>query len=207
MDRAAVQARSAWHTSSDLLRRLQESPADPGWTAFYKRYAPLVLSFACRKGCDLHQAEDVLQETMVKLARTLPRFRYDRDKGHFRAYLLKVVQNLIWANWVKTARKQKAEAEQELRVSLANNELEKEWDRAWQANVVAEAMDRVRTRISRTTYDSFIFYAVDGQPADTVAKQLGIERNAVYQHRNRVIRLLRDEVDRITSGMEWERWN
>jgi len=195
---------SAWHTSTSLLNRLKESASNPSWGVFYRRYAPLVLSFARRKGCDPQQAEDVLQETMLRLARTLPRFRYDRDKGGFRAYLLKVVQNVIWSDLAKATRKKTAEAELQRSVSLPSADIEEEWDRAWQANIAAEAMDRVRTRITPTTYESFLLYAVEGRSADAVAGQLGIDRNAVYQHRNRIIRLLRDEVERIACDREWE---
>lgn len=195
---------SAWHTSTSLLARLKESPANPSWSVFYRRYAPLVLSFARRKGCDPQQAEDVLQETMLRLVRALPGFRYDRQRGGFRAYLLKVVQNVIWSDLAKASRKRTAEAEVHRSVSLPSAKIEKEWERAWQANLVAEAMDRVRTRITQTTYESFLLYAVEGRSALAVARQLGIDRNAVYQHRNRTIRLLRDEVERIACDREWE---
>ena len=82
-------------TSASLLVRLRDVGNEDAWDDFYRLYSPLILSFACRRGCTPDDAADVLQETMVRLLRTFPGFSYEPALGSFRSFLLKVVDARI----------------------------------------------------------------------------------------------------------------
>ena len=190
----------ATQTSETLLERVRDAADNEAWTRFYSLYAPLIAAFSRQKGCSESMTGDVLQETMVRLAKVMPRFRYDREKGQFRSYLLKVVHDRIRdafrrENW---RRRCQLSPEPEL---IAGTEAThgkmpgREWGEMWDLNLLAYALDRVRARIEPLTYRSFEMYVMQENPVEAVQRKLGIrDRNLVYQHKNRVIRLLRREI-------------
>ena len=79
-------------TSTTLLKALGADANSPRWTEFVARYRPLMESFLLSKFPDV-DAEDVMQETLIVLARKLPDYKYAPDtKGHFRNYLLGILK-------------------------------------------------------------------------------------------------------------------
>lgn len=188
-------------TSSSLLARLRD-PADAGsWDRFYSFYAPLIMGFCRRNGCSEAMAHDVLQESMMQILKILPGFEYDRHKGEFRSFLLKVVHGRL-----KDAYKRErlyarspsgsgtpwmhAVADPSPEVPCAD------WDALWDANLLRCALQRVEARVEPLTYRSFVMHELEGAPVQRIQQELGIpNRNAVYQHRNRLLRLLRQEVE------------
>ena len=80
-------------TSTTLLKAIGADADSPRWTEFVARYQPVMESFLDRNFPSV-SAEDVMQETMIVLARKLPEYHYAPDtKGHFRNYLLGILKN------------------------------------------------------------------------------------------------------------------
>ena len=86
-------------TSSTLLEKLRQSPADPAsWARFVDRYGPRIYAWCRRWGLQDADAQDVAQDILLKLSRTLTTFEYDRSRS-FRAWLRAVVRN-AWQDWL-----------------------------------------------------------------------------------------------------------
>ena len=80
-------------TSTTLLKAIGADADSPRWTEFVARYQPVMKSFLVDKFPDV-DADDVMQETLIVIARKLPNYRYAPDvKGHFRNYLLGILKN------------------------------------------------------------------------------------------------------------------
>lgn len=47
----------------------------------FSGYGRLIYNFARKAGLDDADAPDVMQETMLTVSKTMPRFRYDRSRG------------------------------------------------------------------------------------------------------------------------------
>jgi len=188
-------------TSISLLARLRDTQDGEAWNRFYAMYSPLIAAFARRQGCSEEAVGDVLQETMVSLLRCMPSFSYEPSRGRFRSLLLKIVDNKIADAHRRRSREQAFVAEAEQDVVLVE-ELHGEapvadpeqWDRLWRENLLVKALAVARKRVNGVTYRSFELHALKGVPAADVAEQLGITAGAVYQHRNRIIKLLRKEI-------------
>jgi len=45
------------------------------WARFYRDYAPWIENVLCDKGLGVHDAEDVIHETLVELTRIMPTYR------------------------------------------------------------------------------------------------------------------------------------
>src|SRR5262245_3729852 len=76
-------------TQSSLLRQIRTLSNAPGWTRFFETYAPLIERFAIKSGLSAVESEDVVQNTMIQVSKTIPDFEYDRTKGSFKGWLFK----------------------------------------------------------------------------------------------------------------------
>jgi len=193
-----------------VQHRLQDASDDEAWERFYHTYWALIVSFAVRKGCTRTMADDVLQETMIRLTRVMPAFVYDREKGRFRAFLLTIVRN---ATVDRLRREQKyaamGESDNDRTTWSARVEdevtpppWEEDWAREWEHHVLRQALAAVKERVEPETYESFRLYVLEERSVAEVCGTLGMDRNTVYQHRNRLIRMLRTEVKRIDAELE-----
>jgi DNA-directed RNA polymerase specialized sigma24 family protein len=64
-------------TRESLLRRLTDCQDQASWQEFYAMYRDLIWRFALKAGCTESEAEEVVQETVIAVARKLPEFKYD----------------------------------------------------------------------------------------------------------------------------------
>lgn len=189
-------------TSASLLIQLRDPDDARAWERFYNVYAPLILAFAHRNGCSDDDARDVLQETMVCILRSLPSFRYDPAKGKFRSYLLRIVDSRIKDAWRRRQREAALDralvaAGPDRNPGPAPATAPTEWKRLWQHNLLLQALSRIRRRTDPRTYRSFELYVLQGQPVAAVQAELSCSANTVYQHRHRMLRRLRREVDKL----------
>lgn len=190
-------------TRESLLDSLKVENAHEAWREFYHLYWAALLRYARKLGLGEHQAEEVLQETMVALMRLLPHFAYDRGKGKFRNFLLTIVHRKSLAMLRRNSRNSEV-VWKELRDGLADPygngaTADAEALALWQEALWEEAIRRVRDdgRLANRTYPVFEAYVLQRRPATEVAQTFGLKENAVYQIRNRILRRVHAEVERL----------
>lgn len=191
-------------TNESLLDRLRADNAHDAWREFFATYWGVILRYARKLGLRPDQAEDVLQETMVVLMRTLPEFVYDRRKGRFRNFLLTIVHRRALAALRRDSRLRNVTWEAQPVLSAEdpfgnNGASDREALARWQDSLLEEAIRRMRQdgRFSGNTLAVFEAYVVRREPAEVVARRFRLAENAVYQIRNRLLRRLRAEVRRL----------
>jgi RNA polymerase sigma-70 factor (ECF subfamily) len=79
-------------TRVTLLNRLKDKGSDAGWQEFFDTYWKLIYGVARRSGLSDAEAQDVVQETMIAVARHMPGFNYDPANGSFKAWLLNMTR-------------------------------------------------------------------------------------------------------------------
>jgi RNA polymerase sigma-70 factor (ECF subfamily) len=191
-------------TGSTLLRLLR-NPADPqAWEAFVDRYTPIVAGW-CR-GWKLQSADvqEVTQEVLLKLARHIRKFPYDPAKGHFRGWLLALTRN-VWRDFQDSRRRagqgsgdphiQRLLEEQEDRTGLAEA-----LDQGFMLELYEEARARVQLRVSRESWQAFQLLALEGWSGSEVAAKLEMKVVTVYTAKNRVQKMLQEEVQKLEGG-------
>ena len=70
-----------------------------------------------------------------------------------------------------------------------------EWDAAWEKNLLAQALERVRERIEERQFQVFDLNVMKAWPAKDVAQTLGISVARIYLTKQRVAALLKKEGD------------
>src|SRR5215469_6266576 len=79
-------------TRTTLLERLKDWRDNPSWQEFFNTYWKLIYGFAIHSGLHEVEAQDVVQETMVSVAKHIPNFKYDRTIGSFKHWLLNMTR-------------------------------------------------------------------------------------------------------------------
>ena len=83
-------------THVSLLARLSDEADRTAWHDFCSRYGEMIRHFARQQQLQPADIDDVLQDVLVALTRSMPGFRYDPAKGKFRSYLKTVVVRVVY---------------------------------------------------------------------------------------------------------------
>ena len=82
-------------TRRSLLSRLRDLDDRESWRTFFDLYWRMLYNVARRAGLSEADAQDVVQETVVAVARQMPEFHYDRAKGTFKHWLFRIVRRRV----------------------------------------------------------------------------------------------------------------
>jgi RNA polymerase sigma factor (sigma-70 family) len=212
-------------TRPSLLNRLKSGDDPQCWQEFYRTYGGLIRFFAEKAGLTADEAEEVVQETAIGVARRLPEFIYDPKVCRFKTWLLNLVRWRIQdqlrrrvgvhasacASPQNSADTLKRELQRDETTSTATVErvpdphlpdFGAEWDAAWEKNLLAQALERVRDRIEERQFQVFDLNVMKGWPAADVAQTLGISVARVYLTKHRVSALVKKEVVRLEKVVQ-----
>src|SRR5215470_10577978 len=83
----------SYPTRPSLLQRLKDPQDNRSWQEFNDIYGRLIFGFSLKAGLTEDEAQEVVQETLIAVARNLPEFRYDPKLCSFKTWLLNL------SNW------------------------------------------------------------------------------------------------------------
>jgi RNA polymerase sigma-70 factor (ECF subfamily) len=199
-------------TRQSLLSRLRDWQDQDGWQQFFDTYWRLIYRVARQAGFDDAAAQDVVQNTFIYLSRRMPKFRYDRARGSFKAWLRRVTRSRISVFRRRAEAKEPPLPEQGLEEDDANlwesipdpagDALDEVWQREWEDNLVKAALRRVRSKVSAEQLMIFELAALGEVPLKQVAHKLDVSLMQVYLARHRVGKLFKEEVQRLRKETE-----
>ncbi|HEX5223260.1 MAG TPA: sigma-70 family RNA polymerase sigma factor [Verrucomicrobiae bacterium] len=201
-------------TRQSLLTRLHDCADQEGWREFFDSYWRLIYNVARKSGLADAEAQDVVQNTFVYLARRMPRFRYDRTRGAFKSWLRAVTRSRIsvYRRREKADPKFKLEplyGDEDEDSSLieqmpdpAADRLDEVWQREWEENLLKSAFRRVRSKVTSQQLLIFRTASIEKLSAGQVARKLGVSLAQVYLARHRVGKLLKAEVEQLRRETE-----
>jgi RNA polymerase sigma factor (sigma-70 family) len=195
-------------TRESLLTRLKDWDDSQSWEEFFNTYGKLIYSVGCRAGLTDAEAQDVVQETILAVAKEMPSFHYDRSRGSFKSWLLTITRHRIADQFRKKHYHYDGERrprEETLHTALlekhldANFNLNDAWDQEWKKNLLELATDTVRQRVSPGQYQLFHLHVLLNLPARTVAQRLGVKLTEVYFAKYKISALVRKEIKRLET--------
>jgi RNA polymerase sigma-70 factor (ECF subfamily) len=192
-------------TRASLLERLKDWQDQQGWQEFFDLYWQLIYNTSLRAGLNDAEAQDVVQETLISVARQMPGFQYDPGKGSFKAWLLNLTRWRITDQWRKrdkhAAEHRPAPADDGNRTATVEriaappeHGIEGIWDEEWGRHTMDTALQQVRRKVKPAQYQVFDLYVIKEWPVNKVAETLGIKASQVYLIKHRVSRLLQEEL-------------
>ena len=194
-------------TRRSLLTRLKDWEDQEAWREFFDLYWRLVYSVARRAGLGEAEAQDVVQETMVVVAKQMPGFRYDPARGSFKSWLHTVIRGRLCRHWRKAAlpRLDAATAEPDdfsedaefVGEAVAPPEFENIWQSVWEQNLIAAALRRVQAKVSPRQYLLFSLATLKEVPTHVIKERYEASRTQIYLAKLRVGRLFKTELERL----------
>ena len=189
-------------TRQSLLSRLKDWDDQEGWKVFFDTYWRLIYNAAIRSGLTEAEAQDVVQETIISVCKSMQTFEYDQN-GSFKGWLMRLTSWRIQDQFRK--RQQLINPKQrETRTSTDALErvpdpngfgLEKTWDQEWEQNIIGAAIERVKRQVDGKQYQVFDLYVLKKWPVSRVSKSLGINRGKVYLAKHRINKLIKKEIE------------
>ncbi len=197
-------------TRPSLVAGLQAGDEDR-WHEFFRTYSPVVRGFALKAGLTETEADEVVQETYIGVARNVEEYRYDPAKCRFKTWLLNLaswrVKNQYRKRRLWDDRRQRTVEEEDQDLSSAldtdflklasPDALSALWEAEWREKLLAAALEKVRGNFSATQFQVFDLNVLKEWPAREVARSLGMSLAGVYLAKHRVAKAVRQEMYRL----------
>jgi RNA polymerase sigma factor (sigma-70 family) len=191
-------------TRKSLLSRLKHWDDQKSWRDFYDTYSRLVYDIALKAGLTETEAEDVVQETVVAVAKGIQNFNYSPETCAFKTWLHGITKRQVANQFRKRQGKGRVleplagpDGEPSQVDDLpdpASRALDQAWDREWEANLLAAAADRVKAKVSPAQYQIFDYHVLQGHSVRETSRALGINAARVYLAKHRISAQVREEV-------------
>jgi RNA polymerase sigma factor (sigma-70 family) len=190
-------------TRRSLVDRLANWDDHRRWQDFFDRYWKLIYSAARKAGLTDCEAQEVVQETVITVAKKIDKLHYDPALGSFKGWLLQITRWRIADQFrrrdsVQTRRdgadsnRKTATIERLADTNLVD--LDAVWEREWQENLMDIAIARVKKKVDPKQFQIFDCYVRKEWPAQKVAAQLQVSVGQVYLARHRIAVLLKKEI-------------
>jgi RNA polymerase sigma factor (sigma-70 family) len=163
------------------------------WREFDSIYRPMLFAFVRKQGLNDFEANDVVQDTFVKL---LGKIRtYNRERCKFRTWLFTVAHNALVDYARRRATQRKAVdgwVAAVLHSSASDSvKMEEQWAKLHRTKILHHALKTVRARTSRRTWACFDQRLLRDRPGAEIAAELGLESSTVFVNACRVLKRVR----------------
>jgi RNA polymerase sigma-70 factor (ECF subfamily) len=195
-------------TRRSLLDRLKNWDDRTGWQEFFDTYWKVIYGVAIKAGLTDTEAQEVVQETVIAVARNMQEFKYDPAVGSFKSWLLHTTRWKIVDQFRRRAPRHAAlHRRSNTRTSAttlinripdpASLNLDPVWDEEWEKNLFDTARERIKQRVSDRQYQMFDLYVVKDWPVKKVAAALGVSAARIYLAKHQVAALIRKEIKKL----------
>jgi RNA polymerase sigma-70 factor (ECF subfamily) len=198
-------------TRRSLLDRLKNWEDQESWRDFFDTYWKLIYGVAVRAGLHDVEAQEVVQETLITVAKKMPGFQYDPSLGSFKNWLLTTTRWKIGDQYRKRTPLRalpSAPVEELDQITTiesipdtANETLDEVWEQEWKKAIFDAALARIKGKVKAEQYQMFDLYAVKNWTVERVAQTLGCSAARVYLAKYRISALLKKEIKRLEKTM------
>jgi RNA polymerase sigma-70 factor (ECF subfamily) len=198
-------------TRHSLLQRLKNWEDQASWQDFFDTYAKLIYGVALKAGLTDAEAQDVVQETVMTVAKNIKDFQVGSEHGSFKGWLLKITRWRIADQFRKRPEAAPLTAHgsgDTIRTSTtdriadpASLNLDAVWDADWEQNLLDAAMEKVQQQVEPAQFQMFHLHVMRQWTAEKVAQKLGVKIGKVYFAKYKISRLIKKEAKRLEA--EW----
>ena|SRR2546427_5112859 len=202
-------------TRRSLLARLKNWDDQESWQDFFNTYWRLIYSVAIKAGLSDAEAQDVVQETVLTVAKKIGVFKSDPTIGSFKGWLLRITRRRIADHFEKCGKVGQSSSasaggtpvlpsDDSTRTATIERvpdpvsfNLDACWEEEWQKNLLHAATEKVKNCVSPKQFQMFELYGLREWPVQKVAATLGVSAAQVYLAKHRIANLLKKEVKRL----------
>jgi RNA polymerase sigma factor (sigma-70 family) len=207
--RATPEAEELIPTRASLLSRLKDWEDQTSWKVFFDTYWRLIYNAAVKAGLSDAEAQDVVQETVISVFKSMPDFQYRAANGSFKSWLLTLTAWRIGDQFRKRQQNiKRADRPADSTAGTATVEqvpdpagfaLGAIWDEEWERNLMNAAVERVKRAVDPKQYQIFDLYVLRNWPAGKVARTLKLNLGRVYLAKHRIGAMIRKEIQQLKT--------
>lgn len=207
----ATVTESSLLTRRSLLSRLRDLDDAESWRVFFDTYWQLLYNVARKSGLPEAEAQDVVQETVIGVARQMPAFHYDPAKGTFKQWLLRITRRRIVDQWRRAYRQPPQvdlataaleEDESEALIDPEAGRIAEAWEEEWEHYVLAQAIDQVKHEVNPKHFQIFECLVLKEWPVARVTETLGTNAALAYLARHRVSRAVKSRARALREELQ-----
>jgi RNA polymerase sigma-70 factor (ECF subfamily) len=203
-------------TRHSLLARLKDWGDQTSWQDFFDTYSKLIYNVAVKAGLTDAEAQEVVQETVIAVAKKIGEFKTDPARGSFSAWLMRLTRwriadqyrkrpkvgqasCLSWAGETPALRSDDTGSTATLdRIpDPAGVELESVWQAEWEKHLLTTALEQVKRQVSPRQYQMFDLHELQKLSVQDTARTVQTSAASVYMAKYRVGRLLRKALKKL----------
>ena len=194
-------------TRKSLIARLENWEDQRTWDEFYQTYWRLIYSVGLKAGLRSEEAFDVVQETILSIAKQSKKRLYDPEQGSFKTWLMNMTRwriNDQFRKRKKDTAMAGGEWDNERKTDVIDrfedpkgDLLARMWDVEWKKNLADAALAGVKAQVSPKQYQIFDYYVVKQWEAKKVQSHLGVSIAQVYLAKQRVGAVLKRELAKL----------
>jgi RNA polymerase sigma-70 factor (ECF subfamily) len=186
-------------TSASLLIRIRDCEDREAWEQFSCIYRPAIIRFAKQKGLQNADAEDLAQQVLLSVSKSIRGWEPDSNRASFRTWLLRVSHNAV-VNALTRRNPDRASGNTQV-LQLLNQSPASDESELLTIEVRREvfrfAAGEIESEFHSDTWQAFWLTAIEQIPIEVVSEQLGKNAGSVYAARSRVMRRLKEKVQEL----------
>jgi RNA polymerase sigma factor (sigma-70 family) len=193
-------------TRESLIGRLKNWADQKSWQEFYDVYSPLIYGVAVKAQLTHSEAQDVVQETTIAVAKAIGRFEYRRGTCNFKTWLHAVTKRQVANQFRKRLgrglllEKLPGEIEDPQFPDIpdpASHAMDEMFMKEWEQTLLDAACERVKLKVSPDQFQIYDYYALQGHGAIETARALNVSPAKVYIAKTRIGKMIREEIGRL----------
>jgi RNA polymerase sigma-70 factor (ECF subfamily) len=188
-------------TRPSLLVRIRDESDREAWRQFVDLYAPVIYSFARKRGLQDADAADLTQDVFRAVAGAIKSLEYDPRRGSFRGWLYTVARNKLNDFQDRQRRHWRGRGDSATQIFLENQPAPEEdsalWEQEYEQRLFAWAAEQIRGDFKDSTWQAFWKVAVEGLSGEQTAKALRMSVGAVYVAKSRVLARLKKQIEEL----------
>jgi len=194
-------------TRQSLLGRLKDWQDDASWTLFFETYWKWIYHRAIKAGLSDAEAQDVVQETLLSVSKSMKRFDYREVNGSFKKWLLQLTN---WRIADQFRKRQQA-------IKPANEGKEAgtgtgtgtdpiarlpaptadDADEDWERTLLEAALRRIKQKVDPAYFQAYELNVFQNWPVAKAAAAINVNRAHLYLIKHRINRLIKEEIEHL----------
>lgn len=196
---------------TDLVERLKANDS-AAWYEFWDTFGPTVermVSSIARSQFTQHTAQDLSQETLLRLSGEIGRF--DSTRGvKFTTWLYGIARHVVLNEITFRNAKKRNSGKRPSSIDEMENfqppadEVPEEFEASVFRAIVFRAVAVVRERVDLLAWDAYASKVFDGQSGKEVAEELGVSEPTISRYLRKVRDELREEIAIKVAAYTWD---
>lgn len=188
-------------TRMTLIQRVKDRMDQQSWEEFTKFYSPYIMGILNKAGIEYEYVEDLCQDILLRIWKSIENFEYDPDKCKFRTWLGTVCRNCIYNFYERVKKKHNNVDMDESYLPPGEADINEIIENEWQIYIAKKAFEKVSNSFNEKALKSYTEFQ-KGKDVETIAKEIDVAENTIYVYHRRVKQAMTREILLLVKELE-----